>query len=71
MLKLLLFLNNVPFETIPQRQRRLLSKRHGAIACGRSPDGWARTFGLLLAVFEPAAAGMAVACAAIAYRSAP
>ena len=31
MLKLLLFLSNVPLETIPQRQRHLLSKLHGAI----------------------------------------
>ena len=31
MLKLLLFLNNVPVEQIPQRERQLLARLHGAI----------------------------------------
>ena len=31
LLKLLLFLNNVPLKKIPQRQRHLLTKLHGAI----------------------------------------
>ena len=32
MLKLFIFLNNVPVEQIPQRERHLLTKLHGAIA---------------------------------------
>lgn len=31
MLKLLLFLNNVPLEQIPQRERHLVTKLHGAV----------------------------------------
>ena len=31
MLKFLLFLNNIPLEQLPQRERHLLSKLHGAI----------------------------------------